>query len=525
MPQVPTQTSAASSLKRPKPQEGKTSNATNSGESAPAKKQKIISESTPSTSKSIEKLVSNVDKQQNQSNQKLSELRRILNAEGSISAGKEYFKWLINPFSIENFFDQTWERTAIVAHRKSPNYYKELISSEKIDEMLRKNTVEFTKNLDVTSYVNGVRETHNPEGRALPPQMWDFYRDGCSIRLLNPQTFIPVLHSLNANLQEYFHCMVGANAYLTPANSQGFAPHYDDIEAFVLQIEGKKRWRVYAPRTPDEVLPRNSSQNFNEAEVGEPILDTVLEPGDLLYFPRGFIHQAHTVKGAHSLHITLSVYQKNAYADLFEQLVPRVLSTAITRDVELRRGLPLDIWHNFGVVFSDVESPRRAELKKKIRVMLKKMVNEMEDEEIDDAVDQLALRYQHDALPPKLNQHELENTVLGTKTIVNEKGEAKSRTLTNKSRFRLVRANILRLVRHEEILRIYFHLSNGLEYHEAERTFLDVEEEAATVVDYLFKAYPKFTTFDQLPIEFDDCVDVVTELWNRGLIQTENVNN
>jgi ribosomal protein L16 Arg81 hydroxylase len=40
--------------------------------------------------------------------------------------------------------------------------------------------------------------------------------------------------------------MVGSNAYLTPGESenQGFAPHYDDIEAFILQLEGYKHWRV-----------------------------------------------------------------------------------------------------------------------------------------------------------------------------------------------------------------------------------------------------------------------------------------
>ena len=31
--------------------------------------------------------------------------------------------------------------------------------------------------------------------------------------------------------------------------------------------------------------------NFKESELGELILDVVLEPGDLLYFPRGTVHQ------------------------------------------------------------------------------------------------------------------------------------------------------------------------------------------------------------------------------------------
>ena len=113
-----------------------------------------------------------------------------------------------------------------------------------------------------------------------------------------------------STLQEFFGCFVGANVYLTPPGSQGFAPHYDDIEAFVLQLEGQKRWRLYDPRTPDEVLPRVSSQNFEQDELGECILDVVLEPGDLLYFPRGVIHQAVTQDENHSLHITVSTYQK-----------------------------------------------------------------------------------------------------------------------------------------------------------------------------------------------------------------------
>lgn len=125
------------------------------------------------------------------------------------------------------------------------------------------------------------------------------------IGLLNPQTYMRSLHRFNATLQEYFHCMVGANIYLTPPNSQGFAPHYDDIEAFVLQIEGQKEWLLYPPRSADEVLPRTSSPDFRENELGEPLFRHILKPGDMLYFPRGWIHQARTVENQHSLHITL----------------------------------------------------------------------------------------------------------------------------------------------------------------------------------------------------------------------------
>lgn len=78
-----------------------------------------------------------------------------------------------------------------------PNYYLHIVSTPLLDEVLRKNHILFTKNIDITSYSNGVRETHNPPGRAIPSVVWDYYRNKCSVRMLNPQTFIPTIHALN----------------------------------------------------------------------------------------------------------------------------------------------------------------------------------------------------------------------------------------------------------------------------------------------------------------------------------------
>nr|MBA3748370.1 cupin [Solirubrobacterales bacterium] len=42
-------------------------------------------------------------------------------------------------------------------------------------------------------------------------------------------------------------CPVQANAYCTPASAQGFAVHHDTHDVFVLQVSGRKRWRIYEP--------------------------------------------------------------------------------------------------------------------------------------------------------------------------------------------------------------------------------------------------------------------------------------
>lgn len=238
-------------------------------------------------------------------------------------------------------FSNYWETKPLYISNDK-NKFSILLSTVQIDELLINNNIQYTKNIDITFYSDGVKEIHNLEGRVRPHVVWDFYCNKCSLRLLNPQTFVPNIHKLSSELQEYFGCFIGCNAYLTPPNSQGFAPHYDDIEAFILQIEGRKRWKVYKPRyiflffmfpryficdnydfcdfrIKYEELPRYSSENLNNDNIGEPVLEIILSEGDVLYLPRGYIHQAST-ENYHSLHITISAYQRNAWIDLLEKV-------------------------------------------------------------------------------------------------------------------------------------------------------------------------------------------------------------
>lgn len=71
----------------------------------------------------------------------------------------------------------------------------------------------------------------------------------------------------------------------------------------------------------NEELPRYSSGNFTDADLGDPVMDVILDCGDVLYLPRGYIHQATTVEDCHSLHITISAFQRNAWIDLLEKVI------------------------------------------------------------------------------------------------------------------------------------------------------------------------------------------------------------
>lgn len=139
---------------------------------------------------------------------------------------------------------------------------------------------------------------------------------------------------------------VQINAYITPPQNQGFAAHYDTHDVFVLQIAGAKRWRIHEPVLPDP-LPHQTWDGRREqvqARASErPLIDTLLEPGDALYLPRGYLHSA-VAQGELSIHLTVGVHPLTGY-DLARELI-----TAAEGDRELRRSLPL------GVDVTDVDA-------------------------------------------------------------------------------------------------------------------------------------------------------------------------
>jgi lysine-specific demethylase/histidyl-hydroxylase NO66 len=57
-------------------------------------------------------------------------------------------------------------------------------------------------------------------GRSGLPQRCAIPQDGCSLRLLNPQTFCEPVWRMLSVLQEFFTSGMGANIYFTPANTQ-----------------------------------------------------------------------------------------------------------------------------------------------------------------------------------------------------------------------------------------------------------------------------------------------------------------
>jgi lysine-specific demethylase/histidyl-hydroxylase NO66 len=214
--------------------------------------------------------------------------------------------WLLAPLPSSEFLASSFGRRPVLISRQDRSYYDGWFSRAEIERQCAECGLRWTDDVDAARYRDGERTTHSGEGAATPAEVWSRYDEGCSIRLSWPHRHSEPLHAMLTQLEEIFGSGAGANAYATPPGSQGFAPHWDDIEAFVLQLEGEKNWRVYAPRSAEEDKPRFSSPNLQQDELGPLVGEATLRAGELLYLPRGFVHQAVCTESA-SLHVTVSV--------------------------------------------------------------------------------------------------------------------------------------------------------------------------------------------------------------------------
>ncbi len=133
------------------------------------------------------------------------------------------------------------------------------------------------------------------------------------------------------------------NAYITPPSSQGFSPHYDVHDVFVLQVAGEKHWTIHEPVLTDPLRTQPWGQRAAAVAARateEPVIDAVLRPGDALYLPRGYLHSARAL-GEISAHLTIGVHNVTRWGAVESAL--DLVRTLATDDPALRASLPLGV--------------------------------------------------------------------------------------------------------------------------------------------------------------------------------------
>ncbi|XP_062289126.1 ribosomal oxygenase 2 isoform X2 [Scomber scombrus] len=249
------------------------------------------------------------------------------------------FESLVQPVGTEQFFREYWEKKPLHLQRSdnsTASYYQSLFQLSDLQRLCSQG-LQYYRDINVVRCINGKKKVLNKDGEVKSSILSrNLVQNKATIQFHQPQRFKDELWRIQEKLECFFGALVGSNVYITPQESQGLPAHYDDVEVFILQLEGRKRWRLYSPTVP---LAAEYSVE-SEEKIGSPTHDFILEAGDLLYFPRGTIHQANTPAGVdHSTHLTLSTYQRMSWGDLLLDIFPSMLCDSSRTDVSLREGI------------------------------------------------------------------------------------------------------------------------------------------------------------------------------------------
>jgi len=297
---------------------------------------------------------------------------------------------LLEPFSFAAFYDAWFEKKPLLIKRQSPAFYASLLTIDQVNEHLGRAhlstpALRMARNgeeidPETYTYPSTSPNCHWSDATVDKERLFAKFYDGYTMILMEYEQHSPAMLRLRHDVERAFHAPLMTHVYLTPRNSQGFSPHWDPTNVFILQFTGTKDWAIYdspisLPTTRQPLYPGDWTRVA-------PTLTATLEPGDLLYIPRGFVHEARSTNAV-SGHITLEL-RALTWADLLRQIANNAEA-----DPRLRRPLPID----YRQVASNDEFLRRVHEffeNADLSAYIERIHQDFADDRLPDATDRLA---------------------------------------------------------------------------------------------------------------------------------------
>jgi ribosomal protein L16 Arg81 hydroxylase len=242
--------------------------------------------------------------------------------------------WLLHPLSVDDFVHDIWATRHHLIERHCPDYFEALFDAAAIERYM-----EYAR--PDHSEIRLVRRTDKKpleafrlaDGRIDLVRVRNDFGDGYTIILNGLEHHIPSVAALAREIEVELNFEAQINAYITPPQSQGFLPHYDDHDVLVLQLEGAKTWQIYDSMGDVPTHELRLRELFVAGELPAPT-DVKLTAGNTLYIPRGRVHAA-SAEREPSTHLTIGIHPPSVLI-----LASKALEALSFRDDRLLARLP-----------------------------------------------------------------------------------------------------------------------------------------------------------------------------------------
>jgi len=167
-------------------------------------------------------------------------------------------------------------------------------------------------------------------------KVMDLLRRGASLVANDIDTLTPELRQVADAMEAGFGGKAQSNLYCSWRQRQAFRSHFDTHDVFALHMEGEKVWRLYENREPNPIRHARftgMTAAEHEQRKGGLMQDVRLTPGDVLYIPRGWYHDALAASGG-TIHLAFGL------TGVIGLDLIGALSDAVVTDEAFRRNFP-----------------------------------------------------------------------------------------------------------------------------------------------------------------------------------------
>lgn len=285
---------------------------------------------------------------------------------GAASAEADALALTLEPLDPSAFAAEYWDRRPLRVARDDPHRFRKLIGPADVEKLVGETRIRAPgfrlvkegAQLPLADYTEDI--TWRPgsfSGTAVVERVAEELARGATLVLQALHLHWPALSLYCRALEASLACPAQANAYLTPATSRGFAVHHDTHDVFVLQVSGRKDWRVYEPVL--ELPLKHQRWSAQLGDPGPPVDEFTLEAGDTLYLPRGWPHEA-TTSDDESMHLTIGLHPTTRMDALRMALDSCADDPAFRRSLAADGSLPRDLIERLAARLEPGEVVRRA---------------------------------------------------------------------------------------------------------------------------------------------------------------------
>lgn len=161
------------------------------------------------------------------------------------------------------------------------------------------------------SYTEEFTEIGRSRRKLNKAKFYEYMGNGATLQINWLEQYSVAAQRLCLEVGRFAGTRTSSNAYMSFTGDGSFGRHWDTHDVFVIQLIGRKHWRIFSPTFPLPLTYQTNDRSGHNCPA-EPVIELILEEGDVMYLPRGWWHHVIPLDVG-SFHLAVGSYSPTVF--------------------------------------------------------------------------------------------------------------------------------------------------------------------------------------------------------------------